>query len=340
MTMSANPLDERWLSLVDATMLEKSTPIDRLPLPPASQPLATVAADGEVLASGIDGLYQLAFELAPSGLALVGADGRLLSVNRAMCRLLGGSADVLTGMTLQAIADGDANDPPFDFCAVRAWLTGRSEPVRLERRFRRAGRASFWGQLDLTLASASPGMPVAIVAQLQDIDERRWGEERLRHAALHDWLTGLPNRALFEERLDAVAAKLDDGLERIALLFIDLNDFKVVNDRYGHMVGDGVLRTVGGRLRACLRGCDTVARYGGDEFTVLLEDVEGANEAQALAGRIVEALARPMEVGGHLVQISVSVGVSMRRSGDLGAVSLRDADAAMYRAKGTGRAVG
>jgi diguanylate cyclase (GGDEF)-like protein len=169
--------------------------------------------------------------------------------------------------------------------------------------------------------------------------ERQRAEQRLTRMALRDPLTGLPNRALFADRLEQALARrrrVHEGL-RLALLFIDLNEFKVVNDRYGHLVGDELLVEVGQRLRAELRGADTVARLGGDEFTVLAEDVAGPEEARALARRIVVSLGRPYAVGGVSVEMSAAVGITLAAaSGEGPAALLQRADEAMYKAKAAG----
>ncbi len=169
--------------------------------------------------------------------------------------------------------------------------------------------------------------------------ERQRAEQRLTRMALRDPLTGLPNRSLFADRLEQAVARRARGEEplRLVLLFIDLNGFKTVNDRFGHLAGDELLVEVGQRLRAELRGADTVARLGGDEFTVLCDGLEGPEEARALARRIAVSLGRPYLLSAGSVEISAAVGVTLAApSGEDPASLLRRADAAMYQAKAAG----
>ncbi len=184
------------------------------------------------------------------------------------------------------------------------------------------------------------GRIIRMAGSLTDITERKLTAERLVHDALHDSLTGLPNRALFMDRLGHALDRAARHPEfSFAVIFIDLDRFKMVNDSFGHAAGDALLAEVAARLCACLRAGDTVARLGGDEFTVLVEDLEHARDATAAAERIQSQFARPFELGGHEVFASASVGVALSAIGyarpeDI----LRDANTAMHRAKAQGRA--
>ncbi|MEA2305108.1 MAG: hypothetical protein QOH43_2388 [Solirubrobacteraceae bacterium] len=157
----------------------------------------------------------------------------------------------------------------------------------------------------------------------------------MTHQALHDSLTGLPNRVLFHDRLDHASARAERSGERLAVLFCDLDRFKTVNDSLGHQAGDDLLVEVARRLSSCLRGGDTAARLGGDEFAILLEELEGPEVAEAVAGRVLEALAEPVLIRGREVFARASIGIA--RSGPGVGDLLRSADAAMYRAKADGR---
>ncbi len=170
--------------------------------------------------------------------------------------------------------------------------------------------------------------------------EREMRERKFRHDSLHDSLTGLPNRALFMKRLtDATLRARRDADGLFAVLFLDLDDFKLVNDSMGHQVGDEVLTTVARRLEECVRGGDIVARLGGDEFAVLLERVTDARDTALVASRIQESIREPMTIGGHEWVTSASMGVVLSHSpNDRPEYLLRSADMAMYRAKNQGRA--
>ncbi|HEY3239373.1 MAG TPA: EAL domain-containing protein [Acidimicrobiia bacterium] len=161
--------------------------------------------------------------------------------------------------------------------------------------------------------------------------------EALREAAVHDALTRLPNRNLLVDRLEQALARQLRGGRGVALLFLDLDRFKLLNDSRGHAIGDQVLVILADRLRQVVRPSDTVARFGGDEFVVVCEDVDGVADATGLAERVAGALAAPFAVDGGEVFLSVSVGISMAVVGSSAEELLRDADAAMYRAKERGR---
>lgn len=183
------------------------------------------------------------------------------------------------------------------------------------------------------------GSKLGAVVAMHDVTERRALQDRLAHQALHDALTGLPNRALFHDRLEHALTRVKRGDGGVAVLFMDLDNLKVVNDSLGHTAGDQLLIILAGRLRGCLRPVDTVARLGGDEFTILLEDVVNSGAPTRLAERIAEILRQPFVLSGREVYVSASIGIAL--SGptkpypdDL----LRRADVAMYKAKDAGKA--
>ncbi|MBA2715920.1 MAG: EAL domain-containing protein, partial [Propionibacteriales bacterium] len=183
------------------------------------------------------------------------------------------------------------------------------------------------------------GSKLGAVVAMQDVTERRALQDRLAHQALHDALTGLPNRALFYDRLDHALTRVERGDGGVAVLFMDLDNLKVVNDSLGHTAGDQLLIALAGRLRGCLRPVDTVARLGGDEFTILLEDVVNSGAPTRLAERIAEILRQPFVLSGREVYVSASIGIALSgptkpHPDDL----LRRADVAMYKAKDAGKA--
>ena len=178
-----------------------------------------------------------------------------------------------------------------------------------------------------------------VLASVRDITERKALEEQLAHQAFHDSLTDLPNRALFMDRLDHALAQADRQVDKVAVLFVDLDNFKLINDSLGHEVGDRLLVAVADRLRACLRPGDTAARLGGDEFTILLEGVTDTRGATQVAERVAEALRAPFDLEERRLFTSASIGIVLNTTaqdepGDL----LRNADLALYQAKGNGKA--
>lgn len=183
--------------------------------------------------------------------------------------------------------------------------------------------------------------PLRVVGLTMDITERKLAEGRIAHMALHDGLTGLPNRLLFKERLNRELARADrrtDGFAGFAVLACDLDRFKAVNDTFGHPAGDALLRVVTERLNAVVRVGDTVARLGGDEFAVILVDLDDPQAAGLAARRIIESLEQPVDLDGHRVGIGVSVGIGLGIQDGVDADTLfRNADIALYRAKTAGR---
>ena len=178
-----------------------------------------------------------------------------------------------------------------------------------------------------------------IVLNCRDISERKAFEEQLTHQAFHDPVTGLANRALFAERVRHAIARSRREHNRIAVVFLDLDDFKTINDSLGHAAGDEVLAEVAKRLATSVRASDTAARFGGDEFALLLEDIEGVQEAADTAERVLDALAVPLRVGHNELSLRCSIGISVVTEDAAGGAEelIRDADAAMYRAKRDGK---
>ena len=180
--------------------------------------------------------------------------------------------------------------------------------------------------------------PSSFVASVQDVTEEVAATEALAFQAMHDSLTGLPNRALFLDRLGMELSHAARTRSDLAVMFLDLDRFKVVNDGLGHQAGDQLLKAVAARLLGVIRAGETVARLGGDEFTFIFHDVEGATKAAMVARRILHALDEPIEIEGRQVGVSGSIGIVLPGPGAQAAAVLRDADAGMYRAKESGRA--
>ncbi|MGH8480497.1 MAG: sensor domain-containing protein [Gammaproteobacteria bacterium] len=221
---------------------------------------------------------------------------------------------------------------------MEAHLCGTRPVYSCEYRVRhRDGRYRWMYERGLALRDAD-GRAYRIAGSLTDISRRKAIEERLRHDALHDGLTGLPNRVLLVDRLErCIARRHRDPQQSYALLFMDLDRFKVVNDSLGHLTGDQLLVATARRLNDLLRGGDTLARLGGDEFAVLLEDISGPNHATHVAERMLRELGRAFELGGQEIHIGASIGIALSHSGyDLADDVIRDADTAMYRAKAQG----
>ncbi|HST54119.1 MAG TPA: EAL domain-containing protein [Pyrinomonadaceae bacterium] len=278
------------------------------------------------------------FNHAAIGMAVLSSRGKLLRVNRSLCGFLGYTESELVCSSLQSVTQQE--DLGAVMAGLRSVLRRQSDSLQMEVRHRRRGGERVWALWNVARFEDAESEEVYLILQLQDITERKQSEERLRYDAFHDPLTGLPNRALFADhvKLTIARAQRHEGT-RFSVLFCDLDRFKVINDSLGHMVGDQLLVEVARRLEGCLRQGDTVARVGGDEFTILVEDLLEEGEAVALAERIQKEVSAPFGLSGREVFTTVSIGVAVGTGGykdpeDI----LRDADTAMYRAKSLGKA--
>jgi len=186
--------------------------------------------------------------------------------------------------------------------------------------------------------SDANGKIVGVIGLIRDITERKSAEQQIEYQAYHDALTGLANRRLFQEHLSLALALAQRRHSFVAVLFLDLDHFKIVNDSLGHSVGDALLKQVAKRLRHAVREGDTVARVGGDEFTIVLQEIQRPDDAAAIAKKVIRSIADPIEVNGHKLYVTTSIGVTVYpRDGEDAETLLKNADAAMYRAKGEGR---
>jgi diguanylate cyclase (GGDEF)-like protein/PAS domain S-box-containing protein len=279
--------------------------------------------------------FRTAFEDAPIGVALVGLDRSHVKVNRAYCAMLGYTEEELLAKPHPEIIHPDDREESAD--RIQGILGQGAEPYALERRYFHADGHMVWSLSNISLIRDSEGKPSHFVCLHEDITERKELEEQLRHQAFYDSLTDLPNRSLFLDRLDHALARAGREGGPIAVLLIDLDDFKIVNDSLGHDAGNAVLVEVAERLQASVRPGDTVGRIFGDEFAVLLEASAGEEEACRVTERIQEGLQAPFEVDRQEVFVRASIGVALGETDeDQPNELLRHADLAMYEAKNAG----
>ena len=274
--------------------------------------------------------FQQAFHSAPTGMALVRLDdSRIVDANESLADMLGRPLSSLIGAGIREITH------PDDLRAAatqRARLElGIADTYLLEQRYLRSDGDFVWARTRVSVTE-DEGVALAIT-HIEDVTDQRIAAERLTHAATHDGLTELPNRAALVERLAELLAETTVG--QVSVLFIDLDNFKVVNDSLGHGVGDELLRRIAGRLRHVMRDTDRLARFGGDEFVVF---VDGGVDPAIVAERLRRAVQQPVLIDEHELVVTASIGFAVNSSDDLTADELlRDADAAMYRAKAAGR---
>ncbi len=229
--------------------------------------------------------FRSAFDHAPIGMALIAPGGHCFQANRAFAQMLGRAEDDLVGVAVGAITD--PSDRADVVTTMQRAISDAGGSYRIEQRFLHADGRPVWVTHSGSVVRGLTGEPLYFVCQIEDVTERRARGELIAHQAIHDPLTGLPNRLLFVDRLRRALAE-SDAERRVAVLFLDLDHFKVVNDGLGHTSGDRLLVTLADRLRAAIRPNDTVARFGGDEFTVLCTSVPNEDVAQELAQRMTD----------------------------------------------------
>ncbi len=278
--------------------------------------------------------FESAFVNAPIGMALIAMDGRWLQVNDALCRITGHTGEQLKQTTLRAITHPD--DVALDVECLEQLLSGEIPNYQVELRYRHAWGHDVWVLVTTSLVRDEGRDPLYLVTQVQDISERKEMARHLEYVVDHDFLTGLLNRRHFEQELARETERAARYDSPGAVLLIDLDNFKDVNDTFGHRAGDDVLKGVAGLLRQRLRQTDIIARVGGDEFAVLLTQTD-ADEVQLVADDVVKALGREMAMlADQSIRITASVGVAMF-DGLTDVEALAYADVAMYEAKETGR---
>jgi diguanylate cyclase (GGDEF)-like protein/PAS domain S-box-containing protein len=265
--------------------------------------------------------------------SIVDADGVVLYISPAALRLVGLDERDAQGMDWWEFVH------PDDRPALQGFLSDLEQGASGDVEYRvRDARGSWLDVETLATNLIGDGAVEGIVLNTRDVSDRKALERRLLHQASHDALTGLPNRMLLRDRVDQALARRRRSRAPLAVIFLDLDDFKNVNDTLGHAEGDAVLQEVARRLDGCIRGCDTATRLGGDEFAVLVDDLADESQAITVAERILDALAEPLDVAGRTIEPTGSLGIAFAVDGrDTADALLRDADAAMYLAKDSGK---
>ncbi len=278
--------------------------------------------------------FRLLFERNLAGVYRSTTDGRVLECNEACARIFGfdNPADMMNANAVSLY------DDPADRAQILALLRGESSLQNIELRMRRRDGSMLWILENITLIPGEPGQADVLEGTIMDITARKLAQEQLEYQAYHDILTGLPNRLLFTDRIGVALAHARRKDRLAAVMFLDLDEFKTINDTLGHSVGDRLLQGVSSRLSTCVRAEDTVARMGGDEFTILLPDLADREGAIKVAEKILEAVRYPLSVDGMELYITTSVGIAMFPEDGADAEELlKSADSAMYGAKDAGR---
>lgn len=275
--------------------------------------------------------YRLMAENSTDLIARTTPDGRLLYASDAMRNLLGYEPAEMVGTHIRDVIH------PDDRPALRMIDLDPTGNTFSYRAMRKDG-STVWFESTSRAILDGAGAVSEIISVSRDISERRQAEEQIEYQAYHDSVTGLPNRLLFLDRLTIALAHAKRQHTSLVVMFLDIDRFKIVNDTLGHSLGDDMLRVIAERIRSVLREGDTIARMGGDEFTVLLSDLEHAEDAAKIAQQLLEAVAQPVRAEGHQLYVTTSIGIAMHPGdGDTAELLLKNADTAMYRAKELGR---
>jgi diguanylate cyclase (GGDEF)-like protein/PAS domain S-box-containing protein len=276
--------------------------------------------------------FELAFEENMSPMIIADGEDRIIAANRAFCDMVGRSLDELLDHDSTLFTHPD--DVGITEAAHQRLLERGEGQVRYVKRYLHADGHPLWAEVSRSAARDASGRLLYYVISERDVTEERALGAQLAHRALHDPLTGTANRALFDDRLAQAHARTLRRHEWGAVLLLDLDDFKGVNDTYGHLIGDQILMAVARRLESVARSSDTLSRFGGDEFLYLAEPLSSPEEAQAIAARLLSSLTRPFTVGDLEIVQGASVGISVWDQARSDPRSLvQEADTALYQAK-------
>jgi diguanylate cyclase (GGDEF)-like protein/PAS domain S-box-containing protein len=281
-------------------------------------------------------LFRTVMQSSAVGMGIHAPDGQFVVVNDALCRIVQRDQSWLIGRHLRDLVHRD--DYPLIEAARQRLTSSPTGEEPLELRLQRADGSTAWVRAVGSALPAADGQPVYLLTQATDVTAEHEARAELEYRALHDPLTGLYNRMWILDMLDNELRAAARAHDAVAVLFVDLDNFKVVNDSLGHSAGDEVLCAIAQRLAASVRPRDHAARLGGDEFLVVATDVSGPVDVEALAARVSEVINTELTVQGRPVVISASIGVAVSGWASSAASLLRDADSALFRAKATGRA--
>jgi diguanylate cyclase (GGDEF)-like protein/PAS domain S-box-containing protein len=277
--------------------------------------------------------FEIGFEQSTIGAVIADLDGLPTRVNDAACVILGRPAEQLLGRLWNEFS------PPSELPlseAIFANVAAGHDTYEDERRYVHPDGTVVWTVAHVTLVRNEVGEGQYFYLQLQDTTRRKNLEAELAHQALHDSLTGLPNRAFLADRLVQGLAMPRRPKSCLGVIFLDIDEFKFINDSSGHGTGDDLLRQAATRISEAIRPVDTVARFGGDEFVVVCDDIS-TDEIERIADRVLAALHEPLHIGGQEVRVTASIGIAMSDEHSTPESMLRDSDAAMYRAKERGK---
>ncbi|NVO05440.1 MAG: EAL domain-containing protein [Rhodoferax sp.] len=282
-------------------------------------------------------MFQKTFEYAAVGMAHMSLQGRWLRVNRKLCEITGYSAQELLALSFQGLTHPD--DGARDRESLAQLLTNSISSYSIEKRYIRKDRSTIWVLVQVSVVFNEQGQAEYGISVIQDISAQKAAAQLIESMAYNDQLTGLPNRVLLGDRLHQAMTLARRRDRTVAVVFLDLDGFKAVNDQYGHATGDLLLRSLANRMKDGLREGDTLARLGGDEFVAVFLDLLDSTACAPLLARLLQVAAQPLPVGNLNLQVSASLGVTFYpQAEEVDADQLlRQADQAMYQAKLAGK---
>ena len=280
--------------------------------------------------------YSRLVELAAIGISHVDLDGRFVYVNHQLCDMLGYTREEMLGLTVRDISHpDDRHATDKDRARMGA---GEIEAFKAEKRYIRKNGSSIWVHLTVRLNRAPDGRRLPDISVVEDITERREARARIEYLATHDEMTGLANRTLFSELLARAVAREKRHGRRFAVLFVDLDRFKIVNDSLGHDGGDQLLKAMASRFASSVRASDVIARFGGDEFVLLVHEIPDRHIASIVARNLLSVALKPVAIGEQQCRVTASIGIAMYPDDAEDATTLlKRADMALYRAKEEGK---
>ncbi|MDM5225099.1 diguanylate cyclase [Cytobacillus sp. NJ13] len=279
-------------------------------------------------------LFNQAFFFAPIGMAIVSLEGKWIKVNHALSKITGYTEDELLTTNFQTLTY--PKDLDADLSYTQELAEGKRDSFEMEKRYVHKSGKIVWVLLSVSIVREGK-KPLFLISQIQDITDRKNSEKILKQMAHYDFLTQLPNRRLFEERLNHAIESADFNKGFVAVMYLDLDGFKQINDTFGHDLGDLLLKEVASMLTSCAGNKDTVARLAGDEFTILLPETTIDN-AKHVAERIIDTLSDKVSVQNIVISITPSIGIAFCDAYNVDVRNLlKYADGAMYQAKQNGK---
>lgn len=270
--------------------------------------------------------FRAVFRFSPIGMAIIAPDGHWLKVNHAACEMLGYTEEELLSRSLLDITHPEDTHSTLNL--LQQSVAGELEQYRVEARYFRKTGETIWLSSSITRIQDASGNPLHLIAQLENITDAKSSQELIQHLEYHDVLTNLPNRRLLIDRLNQNLMQAKRHKRLMAVILLDIDDFKQINENYGHKFGDELLKIVASRLTKCVRSVDTISRQGGDEFVVVLAEISKAQDAQIVANAILKDIKEPIAIGQTELQATTSLGIAIYSPG-----SPDDAEKLMEKAR-------